>query len=210
MFDLPHNIPLLLFIGMWELAGYYAFYKLLRMNDLVIVGPASVGYVIVSALLSLFFHGINGFYIVGGLAVIVGIWTVLKGRFEMNTAFWLVVLAVGWGTAMFLFSFVGDEPPSYLSIVSLPLIVFGLWKTGKLPTLPNMATVMLAGVFNSMATLIYKWALDMCDFLPVLFISSTYPLVVVMLGHFIKKEPFSLRQWVGTLMVVIGMILLGI
>ena len=87
VFGFPRDIPFLLFIGTCYLMGYYAFYKLLRMNDLVIVGPASVGYVIVSALLSLFFHGINGLYIVGGLLVILGIWLVLKGRFEVDSAF---------------------------------------------------------------------------------------------------------------------------
>ena len=122
----------------------------------------------------------------------------------------LIILSIGWGTAMFLLSFVGDEPPSYLSIISLPLILVGLWKTGGLPTLPSIAIVMLAGLFDFIATFIYKWALEMCDFLPVLFISSTYPLLVVVLGHFIKGEPFSLKQWMGTVMVVIGMIFLGI
>jgi drug/metabolite transporter (DMT)-like permease len=94
----------------------------------------------------------------------------------------------------------------YLLMSALPAIVFSyaLWEPFSLEGLPILILISAAFAFSSY----YFYEAMKIDKVGIVSsLSSTYVLLVVFLGVFIGKEPFSVLQIAGTLIAVLGITL---
>lgn len=128
----------------------------------------------------------------------------------------LLAVCVYSGCLVWLKQIGDDSPPLATTLgtllVSLPLF-FLLWVAGgavwpvNLPE-RTLGAILYLGVFGSVIGFaLYYYVIRHLDTARVALITLITPVIALLLGHFLNGEAVALRLWLGTLMILAGLIL---
>ena len=230
--DLPNfDLKFFIFVSIFaffDFLGMYLFYKGFLVSKVGIITPISSSYAIVIAIISFVFFdeplSLTKFALI--VLIVLGIVLLSINLKEWKTAKKSDYVGVLYALA--IFTIYGVWVPlwdqfiaqgGYLYILTVDrvivlLLVLGVvaykktdLKIGK----PAFGWVFLSAVFLVVANTVYNWGLYNSDETSlVAAISSAYPLVAVICAYFFLKEKLAANQYVGIVVIVIGIVLISL
>lgn len=213
--------------------GYFPlsfFIKALEKGKVGLVVPISNSYVIFTFLLSSLFYGeeINLTKILALVIIISGLFLLsfnpkdLKGSdiFKLSSGLpYALITCLGWGIVFFYFKMpVNYLGPVLTSLVTEAGILVSSYINLKikkekliLPSKKVFLALIIGGIFLVIGSISFNLGLKITNQASVMStINAASPLVAALYGFIVYKERLKSRQWLGVLVLILGIITISL
>lgn len=224
-------IGLLALNGVFTAFAYTTHYKALELGPVAVVSPIGGAYAVVGIILAILINGEDpgGVALAGAAVTVSGVVLVSTDipafragvRGGAPGLWWSVVAAISFGVAAFLLGTAAQEMgwvlglwgsrvaqiSCYLPIVALRRGDFATLRSGAART--GVLVALAAGAADILGVTTYSAGAEAGFLSIVLAASAVFPMVAVFLSIAFLHERLAANQWLGLLLVVIGLVLLG-
>ena len=225
----PQILLMVFLCGFFNTVSYIMFYRGMKIGNLSIVSPIASSWVLILVIFSLFFFGEQLTYlqIVSIVIIISGIilssfkFSELKrglGKGMVRGIPEALFAMFGWGFTFFFLKFVVDVFGEILSVLLVRFVaigilsVYGFGKKVKFQNPGRMVLLFLvfAGLLDAMAFMTFNIGIT-TDYLSIISpIAACFPAVTIILAMVFFKEKLVLNQWIGIVMILIGLVLMAV
>ncbi len=217
--------------GVFSATAYVTHYRALELGPLAVVSPVGATYALVGVVLAVLVlsERPNAPIVIGGIVTVLGVMltsTDLKkvraGTHTMPPGLpWAIASAVGFGigglTLAKLSQDLGWEVGLWSSRVAQLIAFVGLgllWRTSQLRSRfavrPAVVAAITVGGADLVGVLGYSIGAEAGSVTPVLIASAVFPLIAVGLSVAFLRERPVLNQYVGVVLTVVGLVLVGL
>jgi len=224
-------LGLLALNGIFTSFAYATHYKALELGPVAVVSPIGGAYAVVGIALAIAINGEDpGAVALGGAVVTVaGVVLVSTDIAAFRAGVrggapglrWSVVASISFGVAAFLLGTAAQEMgwvlglwgsriaqvTCYLPVVALQRGDFATLRAGGART--GIVVALAAGAGDILGVTTYSAGAEAGFLSIVLAASAIFPMVAVLLSIAFLHERLAANQWLGLLLVVIGLLLLG-
>jgi drug/metabolite transporter (DMT)-like permease len=216
--------------GVLGTVSYFSFYRALQLGPIAVVSPVFAAYAAVAVILSVVLHGERPSALASAGVVLTVVGVVLasargdgqrRGRGPWGGIPWALLAMVAWGIASYVIGLYAQETGWYLPVFGTRVVEFAgvgaailfLQLRGVALATPQGTSVAIpavSGLADAAAVSLFARASEQGLVSIAAAVSATFPLVVIAGGLAFFHERPSVRQWLGVLSTVAGLVLLGI
>lgn len=217
--------------SLFDFIAWFALYKAFEEGKLSIVNPISSSYAILATIISGLFFGeiFTSLKIVAISIVLLGILLTAIDLKELKNGLQLSDLSKGVPFAIMAFTIYGFYIPFWDKFIDgngwmvtsfigrlITLIFTITYMLTKKHSINNpfklgkyMYVLLIAGMLQAVAATGFNWGVNASSQTSITAaVSSSYALVVVLLAYIFLKERISISQYLGVLLIIIGIILI--
>jgi uncharacterized membrane protein len=217
--------------GVFTAGAYFGHYRALQLGPVAVVSPIGAAYAVVAILLAMVFLGdrpgvlaLTGAVVtVFGVALVSTDLRALRAGIRSHPPglWWSLWSAIGFGVAAFLLGkaaitlgwMVGLWASRIAQVTCfLPLVVIGrgefrrAWSVGR----RWIALALAAGAADILGVTTYSAGVERRFVSIVVAASAVYPAIAVGLSMAFLRERLVANQWVGVVLVLVGLLALGL
>jgi drug/metabolite transporter (DMT)-like permease len=216
--------------GVLGTVSFFAFFRALQLGPVAVVSPVFAAYAAVAVILSIVFNGerLSAMATTGVVLTLAGVVlaSARQGAEDGRTMSWggipfALVATLAWGVASFLVGRYAQETGWFLPVFGIRLVEFvGVGavlllirsRGGALPIPrgPSIAIPVSSALADAVAISLFARASQVGTISIAAAVSATFPLVAIAGGLLLFHERPSVRQWVGVIAAIAGLILLGL
>ncbi len=209
--------------------AYITHYKALELGPVAVVSPIGAGYALVGVALAILILGErpSGLALIGAGIAVAGVALVSTDLRKLRDGIknhlpglpWSVAAAIGFGVAGFLLGWIADRAGWVAGLWAsrvaqvvfyLPLVVVFRRELSRLRPGFGLWVALLAGAADILGVVTFSVGSERGLNSIVLAASAVFPLIAVALSVIVFKERLVANQFVGVVLVVGGLLLLGL
>jgi drug/metabolite transporter (DMT)-like permease len=214
--------------GIVSCAAYASHYKALELGPVAVVSPIGAGYALVGLLLAVVFRGerpgalaiVGGAVTVGGVMLASTDLRALRDGVRGNAPGvpWSLAAAVFFGGGAFLLGFLSQEIGWEAGLWSSrcaqllgfsALVLVRRYPLRRIGANAGTGAALLTGAFDLLGVVSYSIG-TAAGFISIILVSSAvFPLLAVALSVAFLRERLVANQYVGVVLVVAGLVMLG-
>jgi uncharacterized membrane protein len=223
-------IWLVLLNGVFTASSYFTHFRALELGPVAVVSPIGAAYAVVGVALAIIFlhERPSALELIGAGVTIGGVMLVSTDLRALRAGIkghapglpWALVSMVGFGVAAFLLATVSRDAGWVAGmwgsrmgqlVCYLPLVLLRPKELGRFRGAGGaaIALAMAAGFADILGVAVYSYGTQKGSVSLVLAASAVFPLIAVALSYVYLKERLVPNQYLGILLVVAGLILLG-
>ncbi|MBW2977163.1 DMT family transporter [Candidatus Woesearchaeota archaeon] len=222
------DTAIILISGVIGILALLAFFKGLQKGKISIVSPIASSYAALTVILSFIFLGekLNALQTAGvSLAILGAVLTSLRfhgliglkiKNIGTGVKYGLIAM-IGWGTIFVFIGFLVSKfgwflPIFLIELIGLLFLLAYSGATAKNISFPKNAAifVVLIGILRIAGFLSYGFGISSELTSIVAPVSSTYPIITIILARIFFKEVLEISQKIGVVSVIIGLVLLSV